>query len=97
MARTLKPSKSGKDKNYIDEISEYLKKNSKKGYSMESLKWALVRQGYPRLEVEKAIKKVEMEIAKEAPILEVKPKITYEQVPVPAVEEKKGFWKRLFG
>ena len=89
--------KSSKDQNYGDEIIEYLKKNSKKGYTMESLKWALVRQGHARAEVEKGIKKVELELAKEAPVLETKPKITYEQVsPEPATVEKKSFWKRLF-
>lgn len=85
-----------KDKNYIDELAEYLRKNSKKGYTMESLKWALVRQGHARLEVEKAIKKVEMTLAKEAPVLETRPKITYEQVTPEPVVEKKSFWKRLF-
>ncbi len=89
-----------KDKNYLDEICEYIRKNIKKGYTMEALKWALVRQGYAKIEVEKAIKKVELEMAKSAPILEVKPKISYEQVTTPAAMpelEKQSFWKRLFG
>ena len=42
---------------YLKEIVDYIKKNLKKGYTKDSLKWALVKQGYPRLEVERAFKK----------------------------------------
>jgi len=85
--------------NYIGEISNYIKKNLKKGYTKESLKWALVNQGYSKLEVEKAINEAEAELAREAPVLKSKPEITYEVLePKDAiVEEKKSFWKRIFG
>ena len=43
------------DKNYLQQLAEYLKKNLKKGYTKESLKWALVNQGHSKIEVEKAI------------------------------------------
>lgn len=84
---------------YIGELGEYIKKNLKKGYTKESLKWALVNQGHSKLEVEKALKKVDEELAKEAPVLKTKPEITYDVLaPEGAVaEEKKSFWKRLFG
>ena len=85
--------------NYIGEISNYIKKNLKKGYTKESLKWALVNQGYSKLEVEKAVNEAEAELAREAPVLKSKPEITYEVLePKDAiVEEKKSFWKRIFG
>ena len=84
---------------YVAEISAYIRKNLKKGYTKESLKWALVSQGHSKLEVEKSIKKVEEEMAREAPVLRTKPEITYDIVePKNAVvEEKKSFWKRLLG
>ncbi len=84
---------------YVGELSEYIKKNLKKGYTKESLKWALVNQGHSKLEVEKAINKAEDDLAKEAPVLKTKPEITYDVVePKNAVaEEKKSFWKRIFG
>lgn len=81
-------------KNYMNEIAEYIKKNLKKGYTKDSLKWALVNQGYSKMEVEKALKKVDLDLAQEAPILKTQPIITYEAVP--AVEEK-PFWKRWLG
>mgnify|MGYP001607263838 FL=1 len=67
-------------KAYLNDVVSYLKKNLKKGYTKESLKWALIGQGYPRIEVEKAINKVDEELSAEAPVLKVKPEIKYEIV-----------------
>ncbi len=82
---------------YIEELSEYIKKNLKKGYTMDSLRWALIDQGHSKMEVSKAIKKVEDDLIREAPILKTTPDITYEVV-VPVDENaNKPFWKRWFG
>ena len=67
-------------KAYINDLVVYIKKNLQKGYSKDSLKWALIGQGYPRIEVEKAIKKVEEELSAEAPALREKPEIKVEVV-----------------
>ncbi|MCU0642420.1 MAG: hypothetical protein MUF61_02475 [archaeon] len=83
-------------KGYIKDISEYLRKNLKKGYTRESLKWALVNQGYPKIEVEKALHAVDEQMAAEAPILKAKPEINVEVVE-PEEPPKKSFWKRIFG
>lgn len=83
---------------YIGELAAYIKKNLKKGYTTDSLKYALINQGHSRLEVEKAIVRAKDEQAKEAPVLETKPSITYEVESIDSQpEEKKSFWKRLFG
>jgi uncharacterized protein Smg (DUF494 family) len=86
-------------KDYVKEIGDYIRKNLKKGYTKESLKWALVSQGHSRMEVEKAISLVDEELAEEAPLLKTKPVITYEAEPVsmPIVEEKKSWFSRIFG
>ncbi|MCX8159291.1 MAG: hypothetical protein N3D20_03355 [Candidatus Pacearchaeota archaeon] len=70
----------GKKENYTQELKEYIKKNLRKGYTKESLRWALINQGHSRVEIDKAIKKVEEELAKEAPILQTKPEIKYELI-----------------
>ena len=80
---------------YLVELSEYIKRNLKKGYTKESLKWALIGQGYSKIEVERALDLVDKELASQAPILNLKPLIKHEIIPV--VEEKKSFWKRMFG
>jgi len=83
---------------YINKLVDYAKSNLKKGYTKESLKWALINQGHSRLEVVKALERVESELAAEAPVLKTKPQITYETEPESMpVLEKKSFWKRLFG
>lgn len=90
-------------KNYLDELAEYIRKNLKKGYTKESLKWALVEQGNSKMEVEKAFLKVDKELAQQAPILKTRPVIKYELVDPKgfASEESfsskiSGFFKKLF-
>lgn len=86
-----------KKEDYLAELVDYIKRNLKKGYTKDSLKWALVAQGHSKLEVEKALKRVDLELAGEAPILNTKPQIKYEVLGQLFKEEKKSFWKRLFG
>lgn len=83
-------------------LTEYLKKNLKKGYPIETLRVALVGQGYSRALIDEAIKDATESLAKEAPILKEKPQIEHEVVveekpAVAATQEKKGFFKTLFG
>lgn len=85
---------------YLKEIVDYIKKNLKKGYTKDSLKWALVKQGYPRLEVERAFKKTEEELSRDAPMLKPKEEIkndVQEMSRGSQVQEKKSFLKKLFG
>ena len=84
---------------YLRNIVDYFKKNLTKGYTFESLKWALVKQGYSRTIVEKAIEQVNKELAEKAPVLKEKPKIKYEIIDENdnPITIKKSFWKRIFG
>lgn len=80
-------------------LVDYLKKNLKKGYTQESLKWALIKQGYSRIAVENAIKQTNKELSREAPILKEKPIIKhqiFDQNNQP-LKIKKAWWKRFFG
>lgn len=87
------------DYNYRKKIVDYLKKNLKKGYTIESLKWALIGQGYSRTSVERAIEELNKELARKAPILKEEPVIKYEIVDEKdrPIKIKKSFWKRIFG
>jgi len=70
----------------------------KKGYALEDLKWSLLQQGYLRVEVEKAISIIKEKQAKEIPRTPIKTEETVEEkVEMPIIEEKKGFFSRLFG
>ena len=81
------------EKTHMQELREYIKKNLKKGYTKESLKWALIHQGYPKFEVEKAIRHVDEELGKQAPILNTKPVIKHEIIE-PKIK-KNSFWKNI--
>jgi SOS response regulatory protein OraA/RecX len=84
----------------MSQVTSYIKKNLKKGYTQEALRWALVNQGHSKLEIEKAFQKVEEELALTAPVLKTKPKITYsihtDQDTSQVDLKKKPFWKRWF-
>ncbi len=88
----------GKREDYVQQLADYIKKNLRKGYTKESLKWALVNQGHSRLEVDKALKRVDEALSHEAPVLKTKPEIKFEVIePKGAIIEKKSWWKRWFG
>ena len=82
-------------KKLLEELADYFKNNLKKGYTKESLRWALVNQGYSRMEIEKAIRKAELDLAASAPILKTKPEIKYEVI-TDFKPEKKRRWFGLF-
>ncbi|MBU2104423.1 MAG: hypothetical protein KKF67_01465 [Nanoarchaeota archaeon] len=77
----------------------YFKKNLSKGYTLDSLKIALLNQGYPKLAVEQAIKTVNESLAKMAPVFNEKPKIKYAIIDEndKPIAIKKSWWKQVFG
>jgi len=84
---------------YKRNLVNYIKKNLKKNYTIDSLKWALIGQGYSRTAVESAIEQANKELAEKAPILKDKPKITYQIIDEfnQPIIIKKSWWKRLLG
>jgi hypothetical protein len=62
-----------------ERIKNYLRKNLSKGYTLDALRISLIHsQGYSPSIVDRAIKEFHAELAKEAPVLNEKPKIRYE-------------------
>ena len=85
---------------YKRKITDYLKKNFKKGYAEESLRWALVKQGYSRTIVDAAIREANKELARETSVPKEKPVITHEIIgenDQPVSQPQKFWWKRFFG
>ena len=60
------------------ELVEYFKKNLSKNYTVETLKFALEKQGYSRAAIDTAITIANKELAEKAPVLKEKPIIKYE-------------------
>jgi len=88
-----------KETMHVKRLAEYFQRNLKKGYTQDSLKWALINQGYQKVSVERAIELVNQELAKQAPLLREQPIITHEIIDETGnpVEVKKSWWRRLFG
>jgi hypothetical protein len=81
---------------YRQRLNDYLKKNLKKGYPVETLRIALINQGYSRQIIDDSIKEVLNQMAREAPIIDEKPEIQHEVIAEePVVPAKKSAWKKL--
>jgi len=82
---------------YKKRVVDYLKKNMRKGYSQESLKWALVKQGYSRTIVDSAIREAGKEFSKETTVPKEKPVITHEIIDEndQPVLVNRPWWKRF--
>jgi SOS response regulatory protein OraA/RecX len=77
------------------QLTEYFVKNLGKGYTPDSLKFALVKQGYSRTVIEQSLEEANKILAQKAPAVREKPSINYEVVN--EEKPKKSFWKWLFG
>jgi hypothetical protein len=85
------------DNTYKVKLVEYLKRNLKKRYPIETLRVALINQGYMRTTVDEAIKIAVNEMAKEAPIIKDKPEIEHEVMTEEPLIGKKSFWQKIVG
>ena len=90
--------------NTNQQLVDYIKKNLSKGYTLDALRYSLVKQGYSRTSVDKSIELANRELAVQAPKMVEKPQVKWEVIDdnemaskVAANDSKPGFWKRLFG
>jgi len=77
------------------DIADYIKKNLKKGYTLDSLRFSLISQGYSKISVENAIDLANKQMAKEIPQIKERPEIIYKVVTETVKTEPKSFWKKL--
>lgn len=87
-----------RETSHLKNLVDYIVKNSSKGYSRESLRWALIKQGNMKHEVDKAFQMADAELASSRPAQpKAEPKMEVINNNTPSVEpEKRSFWKRLF-
>jgi len=100
-----------KSQSITQQLADYIKNNLKKGYTIDSLRFSLFNQGYSKISVDNAIELVNKQLAEEIPKIKEKPQITYRivsdnsnsedndssEITISNSNQKKGFWKRLFG
>ena len=91
------------EKSQNQQLAEYIRKNLAKGYTIDSLRYALIGQGYSRTSVEKAIETANKQLASTAPRMQEKPVITYtyddEDMKKKVAEQdsaKQGLFKKLW-
>ncbi|MEK6899407.1 MAG: hypothetical protein AABW79_04910 [Nanoarchaeota archaeon] len=88
-----------RESSHLKNLVDYIVKNSNKGYSRDSLRWSLIRQGNMKHEVDKAFQMADQEIARQAPKIQPIPEPKIEAIPQNesiSESEKPSFWKRLF-
>jgi hypothetical protein len=88
------------DDSYKIRLIDYLKKNLKKSYPVDTLRIALINQGYSRSAIDEALKDAMNELAKEAPAIKEKPQIEHEiivEVPEMPVLEKESLLQKIKG
>lgn len=84
-----------RDETYVLRMVDYLMRNVKKGYNLDTLKWALINQGHSRLEVEKALATAQQKLSAQAP-KPAAPAVTTQPTLQIEPEQPKPFWKRFF-
>jgi hypothetical protein len=84
--------------NPVKKLAMYLEKNITKGYTEDSLRFALMNQGYSRSLIERAFDLLHLELAKKAPVIKEKPIIKHQIIDEnnQPIEIKKPWWKQIF-
>jgi len=72
---------------HAQQLADYIKKNLKKGYTMDSLKYSLISQGYSKISVENAIDLANKQLATEIPEMNERPEITVKIYDEPTISE----------
>jgi len=80
---------------YKQQLVDYFINNLKKGYTIESLKFALIKQGYSRTSVDQSFEEANRIMSEKAPVIKENSQATYEVTDEP--KPRKSFWKWLFG
>lgn len=75
---------------YLQKLADYIKRNISKGYTLDSLRWALVKQGKNRTEIERAVTLAQQQMAANAPKFQPTARVIIEK------EEPKSVKKGIF-
>ena len=65
------------------QLAEHIIKNLKKGYTLDSLRYSLISQGYTKISVENAIDLANKKLAEQIPEVKERPEIIYKVVAEP--------------
>ncbi|MFA5857169.1 MAG: hypothetical protein WC867_07435 [Candidatus Pacearchaeota archaeon] len=81
---------------HTQQLADYFKKNLAKGYTLDSLRFSLINQGYSRISINKAVEIANLQLADSAPVIREKPQITYTAYSEnEKIDLEKGFFKKI--
>ena len=86
-----------RDGDYMKTVIAYIERNMARGYNIDQIRFTLMQHGYSRAAIDRGIR-----VFQQAhPVKAEMPKMIEEPVSAsvvePVVEEKKGFFSRMFG
>ena len=90
-------------KTHTEQLAEYILNNLNKGYTLDSLRYSLISQGYTKISVENAIHHVNKKLAENIPPIKEKPQISYKiidetnQKSEIIIPKKESLWEKWFG
>ncbi|MBU2522707.1 MAG: hypothetical protein KKE23_00250 [Nanoarchaeota archaeon] len=83
-----------RDIDYMKNIIAYIEKNMSRGYTLDQMRFTLMQHGYSRAAIDRGIRTYEHN----HPVIKLMPKVEEPAAaPVEPVEEKKGFFSKMFG
>ncbi len=92
-------------KDCISQLADYVEKNLIKGYTVDSLRFSLINQGYSRISVERAIEIANKNLALKIPEIKERPQIKREIIPINYLRKNsekkknpfnKNFFQKIF-
>ena len=82
-----------------DQLVNYIMKNLKKGYTIDSLRFSLISQGYSRITVESAIESANKKMSEHISPIKEKPEIKYKIISddesINSLSTSQSFFRKL--
>ena len=84
-----------RDGDYMKNVIAYIERNMGRGYNLDQIRFTLMQHGYSRAAIDRGIRIYNQNHPPKAEPVPVEAVV--EQPPAPVVEQKKGFFSRVFG
>jgi len=86
-----------RDGDYMKQVVSYIERNMGRGYNVDQIRFTLLQHGYSRAAIERGMKIYNQMHPPMAEPVKNEALAVSEPVAEPVVEEKKGFFSRMFG
>src|SRR3989344_2115147 len=83
---------------HIQQLADHIKRNLRKGYTLDAMRYSLIGQGYSRMSVDQAINLANEQLSMQAPPLREKPQIIHKILDdgtEKIMQPQKSFWQKV--